>query len=79
MTCPQVVLRTGVALQGVVLRHYPRLTSLLKMGLFAVLDNLGYRQVNSWWRTKAYVTFYTRRARWGTIERAGYTKTGQPG
>jgi cellulose synthase/poly-beta-1,6-N-acetylglucosamine synthase-like glycosyltransferase len=74
-----VVSLLGIALQGVVLRHYPRLPSLLKMGLFAVLDNLGYRQVNSWWRTKAYVTFYTRRDRWGTMERTGYTKTGQQG
>jgi hypothetical protein len=67
-----VVSLVGILLQGIVLRSYPRLRSLARMGLYAVLDNVGYRQLTSWWRTKAYVTFYTRRASWGKIDRGGY-------
>jgi cellulose synthase/poly-beta-1,6-N-acetylglucosamine synthase-like glycosyltransferase len=71
-----VVSLLGIALEGVVLRHYPRLGSLSKMCFYAVLDNVGYRQVNTWWRTKAYVTYYTRRNRWGAQEREGYPSEG---
>lgn len=67
-----IISMLGIALEGVVLGRYPRLPSLARMALFAVLDNFGYRQLNTWWRTKAFVTFYTRRRRWGTVERVGY-------
>lgn len=67
-----VVSLVGILLQGIALRSYPRLRSLARMGLYAVLDNVGYRQLTSWWRTKAYITFYTRRASWGKIDRGGY-------
>ena len=72
-----IVSLLGIALEGVALQHFPRLSSLAKMTFFALLDNLGYRQVNTWWRTKAYVTYYTRRSKWGDMERASYQ--GEPG
>lgn len=70
-----VVSLVGILLQGVALRSYPRLKSLAKMGAYAVLDNVGYRQLTAWWRTKAYVTYYTRRASWGKVDRVGYPGT----
>ena len=62
----------GIALEGVALQRFHRLPALAKMMFFALLDNLGYRQVNTWWRTKAYVTYYTRRSSLGATERAGH-------
>jgi len=70
-----VVSLVGILLQGVALRSYPRLKSLAKLGAYAVLDNVGYRQLTAWWRTKAYVTYYTRRASWGKVDRVGYPGT----
>ena len=67
-----IVSLLGIALEGVALQRFPRLPALAKMMFFALLDNLGYRQVNTWWRTKAYVTYYTRRSSWGATERAGH-------
>lgn len=72
-----IVSMLGIALQGVVLGHYPRLAALSKMALFAVLDNFGYRQVNTWWRTKAFVTFHTRKSKWGEMDHAGFSEEGQ--
>jgi cellulose synthase/poly-beta-1,6-N-acetylglucosamine synthase-like glycosyltransferase len=70
-----IVSLAGIMLQGIALGNYPRYRSLAKMGLYAILDNVGYRQLTSWWRTKAYVTYYTRRASWGKIDRGGYPST----
>lgn len=60
-----IVSLIAVYIEGIAYGHYPRLPALVKLTLYALLDNLGYRQLNSWWRTKAYVTYYTRRRIWG--------------
>jgi len=65
-----IVSLMAVMLGGVATGRFPRLPALAKLSLFAVLDNAGYRQVNTWWRTKAYVTYYTRRRKWGHMERS---------
>jgi cellulose synthase/poly-beta-1,6-N-acetylglucosamine synthase-like glycosyltransferase len=67
-----IVSLLGIFIEGVAYGHYPRLPALLKLGAFAVLDNVGYRQLNTWWRTKAYFTYYTRRRRWGHSDRTRY-------
>jgi hypothetical protein len=37
-----------------------------------VLENLGYRQLTSWWRLQATVLWLVRRpGRWGRMERSG--------
>jgi cellulose synthase/poly-beta-1,6-N-acetylglucosamine synthase-like glycosyltransferase len=69
-----IVSITAVYIEGLAYGHYPRLPTLLKLGLYAVLDNVGYRQINTWWRTKAYFTYYTRRKRWGESRRTRYTE-----
>lgn len=62
----------AVLLQGVTFRHYSRVPALLKLGFYSIMENVGYRQVNAWWRTKAFVTVFTRRQSWGAISRKGY-------
>jgi cellulose synthase/poly-beta-1,6-N-acetylglucosamine synthase-like glycosyltransferase len=62
----------AVFLEGLAFRRYPRLASLLKLSLYSFLENIGYRQINSWWRTKAYVTYFTRKHKWGKLDRMGY-------
>lgn len=67
----------GIALDAVARGRLPRLRSLLKMGLYAVVDNLGYRQLNTWWRTWAYVTYRTGPLTWGSAARRGYASDSQ--
>lgn len=61
----------GIILDGIALGRFPRLPALAKMSFFAVLDNVGYRQLNTWWRVKAYFTVALRRNRWGRREERG--------
>ncbi len=65
----------AVYIESLAYRRYPRLPSLLKLTFYAVLDNVGYRQINTWWRTKAYFTYYTRRRKWGESRRTRYAET----
>jgi cellulose synthase/poly-beta-1,6-N-acetylglucosamine synthase-like glycosyltransferase len=71
-----IVSLIAIFIEGVAYGHYPRLPALLKLCVYAVLDNVGYRQVNTWWRTKAYVTYYTRRRKWGESKRLIYSDAG---
>jgi hypothetical protein len=67
----------AVLLEGIVLRHYPRVPALLKLAFYSVAENIGYRQVNAWWRTKAFFTLFTRKQSWGAMERRGYEEGAQ--
>ncbi len=53
---------------------YPRSSQQLKMFAVAILENFGYRQLNSIWRFIAVVKWlfsFWRKARWGKIDRDG--------
>ncbi len=67
-----VVSLFAVYLEGFAFQRYPRIRSLLWLALFAIIENVGYRQINAWWRTKAYFTYFTRKRTWGAMERTGY-------
>lgn len=62
----------AVLLEGIALQHYPRVPALLKLAFYSIVENIGYRQVNAWWRTKAFFTLFTRKQTWGAMERRGY-------
>ncbi|MBU1669489.1 MAG: glycosyltransferase [Actinobacteria bacterium] len=62
----------AVLLEGIALQHYPRVPALLKLAFYSVAENIGYRQINAWWRTKAFFTLFTRKQSWGAMERRGY-------
>ena len=64
----------SVYLEGLAFQRYPRIPSLLKLAAFAIIENIGYRQVNAWWRSKAFITVFTRRKKWGAMERRGYVE-----
>lgn len=62
----------AVLLEGIALKHYARVPALLKLAFYSIAENFGYRQVNAWWRTKAFFTLYTRKQSWGAMQRRGY-------
>ena len=51
---------------------YPRWRDLLRMTLYAVLENFGYRQLTLWWRVKGMWSFLRGQKQWGAMVRKGF-------
>ncbi len=51
---------------------------LLILTLCAVVENFGYRQLNSFWRIRALYQFLRKKQGWGTMVRTGFQKTASP-
>jgi hypothetical protein len=62
----------AVFLEELRLERYPRWSDLLKLTLYGVLENLGYRQINTVWRATAIVSFLRKSTDWGSMERQGF-------
>ena len=61
-----------VFLEKLRLERYPRWRDLLKLTAYSVLENIGYRQVNTFWRVMAIVSFLPKNQSWGAMERKGF-------
>ncbi|MGH6885378.1 MAG: glycosyltransferase family 2 protein [Geminicoccales bacterium] len=62
----------AVVLEEVSFRRYRRAGDLVRLLLYATLENFGYRQRTVWWRLKAFVTVWKRRQVWGEMTRKGF-------
>jgi cellulose synthase/poly-beta-1,6-N-acetylglucosamine synthase-like glycosyltransferase len=68
-----VLLSTAaVFLEELRLERYPRWRDLIKLILYGVLENFGYRQLNTLWRAMAIVSFLRNNTNWGAMERKGF-------
>ena len=56
------------------LNRYPRWLDVLKLTLYGILENFGYRQLNTVWRAWAIVSFLRNNQSWGAMERRGFAK-----
>ena len=65
---------TAVLLEDVTFRRHPHLWHLFVLALAGLIENLGYRQINTWWRTLAFFDYRRGNRAWGTIERRGIGK-----
>jgi cellulose synthase/poly-beta-1,6-N-acetylglucosamine synthase-like glycosyltransferase len=68
-----VVSVAAVVLEEVSFRRYPRLLDLLRLAMYGVLENFGYRQLTLWWRLRGTWDFLMGRAEWGTMVRRGFS------
>ena len=50
-------------------RKYPRISQILKLYLYAVLDNFGYRQLNTIYKVEAMLGYRKNKSSWGSIKR----------
>jgi len=51
---------------------YPKLSHVYKLVLVAILENLGYRQLNAWWRVVGlYRWVRHQEGTWGEMKRKG--------
>ena len=68
-----VLLSTAaVFLEELRLERYPRWWDIAKLTLYGILENFGYRQINTLWRMIAIVSFLRRNNEWGSMERRGF-------
>ncbi len=63
---------SGLLLEEMAFHLYPRMGQLALLALVIVAENLGYRQINSWWRLVGLYRWATQReAKWGEMKRKG--------
>ncbi|HTF57773.1 MAG TPA: hypothetical protein VK661_11120, partial [Planctomycetota bacterium] len=52
---------------------YPRLRDILRLAMYSVMENFGYRQLTVWWRLKGIWQHLTKRTLvWGRMTRTGF-------
>ncbi|MEN9544192.1 MAG: hypothetical protein RLZZ598_1025, partial [Pseudomonadota bacterium] len=62
----------ALLLEEIAFRTYPRTAHLRQLLAAIVIENLGYRQINTWWRIVGLWQWATRRKQtWGTMTRLG--------
>ncbi len=62
----------AVGLEELSFRRYPRLRDLLQLFELAVVENVGYRQLQTWWRVQGMISAMRGRRGWGTMTRKGF-------
>jgi cellulose synthase/poly-beta-1,6-N-acetylglucosamine synthase-like glycosyltransferase len=63
----------ALTLEELALRRYPSVKQLLLLVTYALVENLGYRQVTAWWRIRGLARELRRsEATWGSLERKGF-------
>lgn len=62
----------AVGLEELTFRRYYRTSDLFQLLWLAVAENIGYRQINAWWRIRGVVSSLRGRREWGRMERRGF-------
>ncbi len=65
----------ALALEEAELRRVSHVGDLLRLAAAAVLENFGYRQLNSWWRFRGLWEWMRGVKSWGEMTRKGFTAT----
>ncbi len=62
----------AVGLEELTFRRYQRTSDLVRLFWLAIIENIGYRQLNSLWRVKGTFDYLRRAEGWGEIPRKGF-------
>jgi cellulose synthase/poly-beta-1,6-N-acetylglucosamine synthase-like glycosyltransferase len=62
----------ALILEEMELRRVPRARDLALLGLIAVIENFGYRQLNNFWRVIGWWEFLRKKKSWGVMTRKGF-------
>lgn len=63
---------SGLLLEQLSFRMYPKLRQLALMVLMVIVENLGYRQLNTWWRIVGLFRWVRQKeGKWGVMKRKG--------
>ena len=61
----------SLVLEEMSLRRFSHVKDLVIMGFIAIIENFGYRQLNSLWRIMGWWRFITKKQDWGEMMRVG--------
>ena len=61
----------AIMLEEYAARRHERARDVSRLVLYALLENFGYRQLNGYWRCRAFVDLARRRTAWGEMTRRG--------
>ncbi len=64
---------------GKTLIYFNNSKDIMILGIAAILENLGYRQLTIWWRIKAVADFFKGKKDWDKFERKGFSEDKQSG
>ena len=68
---------SGLMLEELSFHMYPKRSDLAKLLGICVLENFGYRQLNSWWRLEGLLRWaFNTRSSWGVMKRSGSWQAG---
>ena len=68
-----IVLSTSaVLLEEFVARRYPRTLDVVRLFVIAILENLGFKQLMTYWRTEGLIDGLKGKTGWGKMERKGF-------
>jgi len=62
----------AVFLEELRMRRYPRWKDVVKLTFYGVIENFGYRQLVTFWRVMAIVSFLRKNRDWGAMEHRGF-------
>ena len=62
----------AVLLEEISFRRYPRWEDLARLAWYSIWENLGFRQLLSLFKVKAFIDFLGRRRRWGEMGHRGF-------
>ena len=61
----------GIFLEELTYRRYPKWRHLFRLLLYGVLENFGYRQINSVWRFQALIRYLCGNREWEHVPKKG--------
>lgn len=65
----------ALILEELTFGRYPALKMVGLLFVMGILENFGYRQINSWWRIKGTWEYFWGVHQWGEMTRVGFAKT----
>ncbi|MGL5652772.1 MAG: glycosyltransferase family 2 protein [Paraclostridium sp.] len=69
-----IISLTAIILENYMFKYILKLSSLLKLMLFAFLESFGYRQLCSWYRITGFIGYRKRKYQWNKISRKKQNK-----
>jgi cellulose synthase/poly-beta-1,6-N-acetylglucosamine synthase-like glycosyltransferase len=64
----------SIFLEELTFRRYPKWSHLFRLLLYGVLENFGYRQINSFWRFEALILYILGKRKWEYVDKKGQEK-----
>jgi cellulose synthase/poly-beta-1,6-N-acetylglucosamine synthase-like glycosyltransferase len=65
----------AIGLEELSFRRYPRFGDLIRLLGVAIVENVGFRQLSTYWRLRGMVSKLTGATAWGAMERKGFQMT----